>query len=79
MDLNKISIRSKLNLLIGLSIAALAFVSLFGWHGLERMSLSLHVVSNQSLAAVKHLSMLRTSRLEAFVAVQEGAAWKIDK
>ncbi len=79
MDLNKISIRSKLNLLIGLSIAALVFVGLFGWHGLERMSLSLHAVSDQSLAAVKHLSMLRTSRLEAIVAVQEGAAWKIDK
>ncbi|MBS0370483.1 MAG: methyl-accepting chemotaxis protein [Proteobacteria bacterium] len=77
--MNKISIRTKLVLLNGISIVALMFVGLFGWIGLNQMSLSMNAVSDQSLAAVKHLSILRTSRLETIVAVQEGAAWKMEK
>jgi methyl-accepting chemotaxis protein len=39
----------------------------------------MHLVTDRALEGVKHLSMLRSGRLEAIVAVQEGAALKLEK
>ena len=77
--MSRISVRIKLMLLVVLSIVALSFVGGAGWIGLQRVTTAMHDVSEQSLAVVRWLGALRASRLEAIVAVQEGAAWKLEK
>ncbi len=77
--MSRIPVRIKLMLLVVFSIVALLFVGSAGWTGLQRVAAAMHDVSEQSLAAVRWLGVLRASRLEAIVAVQEGAAWKLEK
>lgn len=77
--MSHIPVRIKLMLLVIFSVLALLFVGGAGWLGLQRVATAMHDVSEQSLAAVRWLGVLRASRLEAIVAVQEGAAWKLEK
>ncbi|MDY0046093.1 MAG: methyl-accepting chemotaxis protein [Thauera propionica] len=79
VQVNRIPVRIKLMLLVVFSVVALVFVGGAGWIGLQRVAAVMHDVSEQSLAAVRWLGVLRASRLEAIVAVQEGAAWKLEK
>lgn len=77
--MNNIYVRVKLILLVVVSIVGLGFVGAFGWFGINQVSDATHTISDQGLASVRLLGALRAARLEAIVAVQEGAAWKIDK
>lgn len=77
--MNHLSVKAKLIFLIIISILAIGFVSLSGWIGLQRVVASMHSISDQNLAAVRLIGIIRSSRLEAIVSVQEGAAWKIDQ
>lgn len=77
--MNLLSVRTKLFLLITISILSIGCVSLAGWAGLQRVVSAMHSISDQNLAAVRLVGIIRSSRLEAIVSVQEGAAWKIDQ
>lgn len=77
--MNLLSVRTKLFLLIIISILSIGCVSLAGWIGLQRVVSAMHSISEQNLAAVRLVGIIRSSRLEAIVSVQEGAAWKIDR
>lgn len=77
--MNLLSVRTKLFLLISISILSIGAVSLAGWLGLQRVVSAMHSISEQNLAAVRLVGIIRSSRLEAIVSVQEGAAWKIDR
>lgn len=72
-------IRTKLLALVVLSVIALLFIGAVGWAGILNISSAMHLVTDRALEGVKNLSMLRNGRLEAIVAVQEGAALKLDK
>ncbi|TVO63560.1 methyl-accepting chemotaxis protein [Denitromonas ohlonensis] len=76
--MHRFSIRTKLFVLITISLMALCLVGITAWTGLQRMASSLESVSEQNLAAVRWLGVLRTGRLEAIVAVQEGGTWDIE-
>lgn len=77
--LGRFYIRTKLFALVAFSLAALVVIGAVGWIGILKISASMHSVTDRALEGVKHLSMLRNGRLEAIVAVQEGAALKIEK
>nr|AEO27361.1 methyl-accepting chemotaxis sensory transducer [Pseudomonas sp. 19-rlim] len=77
--MNLLSVRTKLFLLIIISILSIGCVSLAGWVGLQRVVSAMHSISEQNLEAVRLVGIIRSSRLEAIVSVQEGAAWKIDR
>lgn len=77
--MSRIPVRIKLMLLVVFSVLALLFVGGAGWIGLQRVAAAMHDVSEQRLAAVRWLGVLRASLLEAIVTVQEGAAWKLEK
>lgn len=66
-------IRTKLLALVVLSVIALVFIGAVGWAGILNISSAMHLVTDRALEGVKNLSMLRNGRLEAIVAVQEGA------
>lgn len=53
-------------------------IGAFGWYALRQITLSVRAVSEQGLTPVRLLGTLRSARLEAIIAVQEGAAWNID-
>lgn len=77
--LGKYYIRTKLLALVAFSVIALIAIGAVGWAGIFKISSSMHLVTDRALEGVKTLSMLRNGRLEAIVAVQEGAALKIEK
>lgn len=77
--LGRFYIRTKLLALVAFSLAALLVIGAVGWIGILKISTSMHLVTDRALEGVKHLSMFRNGRLEAIVAVQEGAALKIEK
>lgn len=77
--MNLLSVRTKLFLLITISILAIGCVSLAGWAGLQRVVSAMHSISDQNLVTVRLVGIIRSSRLEAIVSVQEGAAWEVDQ
>ncbi|SFQ32627.1 methyl-accepting chemotaxis sensory transducer with TarH sensor [Pseudomonas borbori] len=77
--MNHLSVRAKLISLIIISILSIGFVSLSGWVGLQRVVTAMHSISDQNLAAVRLIGLIRSGRLESIVSVQEGAAWKINQ
>jgi hypothetical protein len=77
--LGRFYIRTKLFALVAFSLAALVLIGAVGWIGIMKISASMHLVTDRALEGVKHLSMLRNGRLEAIVAVQEGAALRIER
>jgi len=77
--MHRLTVRTKLFVLIAISLLALSLVGATGWIGLQRMAGSLETVSEQNLAAVRWLGGLRTGRLEAIVAVQDGGTWDIEE
>ncbi|WP_221886067.1 methyl-accepting chemotaxis protein [Marinobacter sp. NP-6] len=77
--MGRLSVRSKLILLIVIAILSIGFTSFSGWASLQRVVSALHTISDQNLSAVRLVGIIRTGRLEAIIAVQEGAGWKIDK
>lgn len=77
--LGRFYIRTKLFALVAFSLAALIVIGAVGWIGIIKISASMHLVTDRALEGVKHLSMLRNGRLEAIVAVQEGAALRIER
>ncbi|RUT76930.1 methyl-accepting chemotaxis protein [Marinobacter sp. NP-6] len=79
VNMGRLSVRSKLILLIVIAILSIGFTSFSGWASLQRVVSALHTISDQNLSAVRLVGIIRTGRLEAIIAVQEGAGWKIDK
>ncbi|MBT0962956.1 methyl-accepting chemotaxis protein [Denitromonas iodatirespirans] len=72
----RLTVRLKLHLLITTAIAALALVGLGGWLSIERLGSALQEISERSLPAVSALGALRSARLQAAKAMQDGVAWR---
>ncbi|WP_227816424.1 methyl-accepting chemotaxis protein [Nitrogeniibacter aestuarii] len=74
--MTRLSVRLKLHLLVVTAIAALASVGLGGWMSIDRLGAALSAISDRSLPAVSALGALRTARLEAAKAMQDGLGWR---
>ena len=74
--MNGLSVRIKLYLLVLCSAAALLLLGACAWWSIHTIGSALHVIGERNLPAVTALAEMRTARLEAAQAMQEGLAFR---
>lgn len=72
-----ITVRSRLLVLIVLSIVGLSTLGILGGVWMHRVTEAMHSVSQVNVPAMRYLSSLCAARLESILVVQEGGAWNV--
>lgn len=73
--MRNITIKTRLSLLVLLSLLGLCALGGAGWIGIQRLSASLDDIQLRSMPAVRLMMELRMAQLDSVLITREGAAW----